>query len=100
MNEVEELTKALDVAAKYFDSRGFLVWSSDARESIVRINSGDLEAINHLCLKYAPTCEVEELFITEYEQENESNIVELNEALAKVINSTYTALERVQSAIT
>lgn len=100
MNEIEKLAAALDEAAKYFDSRGFSTWAAEARESIVRLNNGDVETINYLCLKYAPTCQVEELFITEYEQKNEPKVVELNESLAKVINFTYAALERAQSVYT
>jgi len=100
MTEINELSKALSAAAKYFDSRGFSLWANEARDSIERISAGDISIIEKLYLKYAPTCEVEELFITEYELADEEKINELNQALSEVIKNTYWALEHARSANT
>ncbi len=95
-----DLISELEKASEYFASRGFNEWSSEAKDAITLLKQGDRSVIDRLCLKYAPTCEVEDLFITEYEQSKESEIVALNEQLAKVINTTYSALEAAQSANT
>ncbi|MCX7554061.1 hypothetical protein OS175_09240 [Marinicella sp. S1101] len=97
MKNIGKLICALDSAAGYFDSRGFSHWASEARHSIKLIESGDQTVIEKLYLKYAPTCEVEELFITEYEIEDEAEVVALNQTLAEVINDTFKAIEHVGS---
>ena len=86
MNEIEKVKIALEEAANYFSTRGFITWEKEARESIDLINKGNTDVIKTLYLKYAPTCEVEGLFITEYKPEEESKVNELNEALADIIN--------------
>jgi hypothetical protein len=97
MNKIGELICVLESAADYFKSRGFSRWSNEARNSIRLLKSGDHTVIEKLYLKYAPSCEVEELFVTEYEIENEEEVNAINHTLAGVINRTYWAIEHARS---
>jgi len=94
------LISELEKLQEYFYSRGFNEWASEAKDAITLLKRGDRSVVDRLCLKYAPTCEVENLFITEYEQAKESEVVALNEELANAINAINLALEASQSANT
>ena len=93
MNTLKELNNSLLEASRYFESRGFYTWSEEAEESITQLNKGDKKLAEKLLLKYAPTCEVESLFITEYDESCEMEVIEKNEQLSGVIQNVYWALE-------
>jgi hypothetical protein len=93
------LKVALAEAVEYFDSRGFHQWAEEAEKSIDCIEKNDFSFIDSLMFRYAPTCEVEELFITEYTLEQEEIVNKINSELADVVNSVYGALERTRGQV-
>ena len=92
-----ELRNALKAAADYFAQTGNFEWESEARESLNKMENNDLSFVEDLWLKYAPTCDIDDLLITDYEPEDEPKVNELNEKLAEIANSTFAALEKVKS---
>ena len=96
MNTIE-LRNALNAAADYFAQTGNFEWEGEARESLNKMENNDLSFVENLWLKYAPTCDIDDLLITDYKPEDEPKVNELNEKLAEIANSTFAALDKVKS---
>ena len=93
----DKLKNALIEVADYFETRGISDWECEARESAKKIERGDFSFVERLWLKYAPTCDVDNLLITEYSPEQEARVSELNSQLAELANKLFALLERVKS---
>lgn len=93
----EELKIALAEAADYFDSRSISEWASEARETVKQVEQGDFSFVECLWVKYAPTCDIDDLLITEYSPDQEEKVNELNSQLAKVANKLFALFERAKS---
>jgi len=91
------LTKTLKAAAEYFSQRGIADWELEARDAIQKIENNDFSFIESLWLKYAPTCDIDDLLITDYKPEEEKAVNELNDKLAEIANSTFAALDKAKS---
>lgn len=91
-----ELKIALIEAADYFKSRSIPGWESEAREAAKKVENNDFSFIESLWIKYAPTCDIDDLLITDYEPENEDEVNRLNGKLAEIANKLFALLERAK----
>ena len=95
--EINRLRRSLDAARDYLNARGETLWTNRMTSALDMINRNDLSFVDDLYLRVAPTCEIENLFITEPKEqrppmtEDEANIV--NDELADIINELSAALE-------
>ena len=96
MNEFD-LKRALSKAADYFGKRGISDWQSEALNAIDKIENHDLSFVEGLWLKYAPTCEIDELLIIDAAPEDEVQANALNDELAEIANSTFAILDRIKN---
>lgn len=92
-----ELKKSLLVASEYFLQRGILEWANEASEAISKIENNDYSFVENLWLKYAPTCDIDDLIITIYEPEDEAKVNELNQGLADIANRTFALLDKYKN---
>ncbi|WP_444898169.1 hypothetical protein [Microbulbifer sp. SSSA005] len=92
----EELKIALFEAASYFRSRGISAWELEALKAIKKIESNDFSFLEDLWIKYAPTCDIDDLLLTEYAAEDEDKVNKLNTQLAKIANEVFALLERAK----
>lgn len=72
-------------------------WQSEARKAAEKIERNDFSFVESLWVRYAPTCDIDDLFITEYALEQEQEVNELNRQLAEAANKLFVLLERVKS---
>jgi len=95
----KELMDLLKAAADYFSIRGFVDWEKEARDSITKIENDDFSIIESLWLKYAPTGDIDNLFITKYELEDEERVNALNDQLAEIVNSLFAVLDETMNVL-
>lgn len=93
----QELKTALNNAAEYFGSRGITDWRSEALKAVQMLENGDLSFVERLWLKYAPTCEIDDLLIIDAAPEDEDKANALNDELAEIANSTFAILDRIKN---
>ncbi|EKE69438.1 hypothetical protein [Gallaecimonas xiamenensis] len=93
----QKLKIALLEAADHFRVRGISEWESEARDAVNRLENDDLSFVEKMWLKYAPTCEVEDLLITDYEVEAENEVNILNAQLAEIANKVFWLLDSVKN---
>ncbi|WP_144395653.1 hypothetical protein [Pleionea sediminis] len=93
----QELKTALNDAAEYFGSRGITDWRSEALKAVQMLESGDLSFVESLWLKYAPTCDIDDLLIINADPEDEDKVNSLNAELAKIANRTFAILDRLKN---
>ncbi|WKD48219.1 hypothetical protein [Microbulbifer spongiae] len=91
----EELKIALLEAASYFRSRGIPDWELEAQGAANKIKNDDFSFVEDLWIRYAPTCDIDDLLITEYAAEDEERVNKLNTQLAEIANKVFALLERV-----
>ena len=96
MNEYD-LKSALSKAADYFENRGLSDWQSEALNAIDKIENHDFSFVEDLWLKYAPTCVIDDLRISDAAPEDEDNANTLNDELAEIANSTFAILDRIKN---
>jgi hypothetical protein len=95
--EVSRLRSSLDATRDYLNSRGETLWADRMTLALDMINRNDFSFVGDLYSRVAPTCEIENLFITEPKEqwppmmEDQANIV--NNKLADIINELSSALE-------
>lgn len=87
----------LKVAADYFSTRGFVDWEKEARDSAIKIENGDFSIIESLWLKYAPTSAIDNLFITEYDLDDEESVNTRNDQLAEIVNPLFAVLDKAMN---
>lgn len=63
--EISRLRRSLDSARDYLDARGETLWAERMTSAPDMISRDDLSFVDDLYLRVAPTCEIENLFITE-----------------------------------
>jgi len=94
VNLKAELIQLLSKLADHFRSRGFVEWAREASESATKIGNDEMSVIEGLWLRYSPTGDVDQLFVTEYKPEDEEQINTLNDQLASIINPLFQALDK------
>ncbi|WP_444946551.1 hypothetical protein ACJJIP_07450 [Microbulbifer sp. VTAC004] len=92
----EELKIALLEAASYFRSRGIPEWELEALGAVNKIERNDFSFLEDLWIKYAPTCDIDDLLVTKYATEDEDKVNKLNTQLAEIANKVFALLERVK----
>ncbi|WP_444915930.1 hypothetical protein [Microbulbifer sp. TRSA007] len=92
----EDLKIALFEAASYFRSRGIREWELEALGAVNKIERNDFSFLEDLWIKYAPTCDIDDLLVTEYATEDEDKVNKLNTQLAEIANKVFALLERVK----
>jgi len=90
----EELKNVLKNAAEYFSNREYSIWEKEALDAIECINKEDFSFVEKLWLKYAPTCEIDDLIITNYDPDEEEKVNELNAQLAEIANTVFNVLDK------
>ena len=96
MND-SDLKSALSKAADYFGKRGISDWQSEALNAIDKIEDHDFSFVEDLWLKYAPTCDIDDLLIIDAAPEDEDNANALNDELGEIANSTFAILDRFKN---
>jgi hypothetical protein len=100
MSNVANLKKRLRDAHALFEKRGIYDWASLTKRALEKIKNDDYSFVEELWLKFAPTCDIDDLMITMPQlhdpplSEEEAN--KLNDELALIANETFAALEKVK----
>jgi len=95
--EISRLRRSLNNARDYLNASGESLWTNRMTLALDMIRRNDLSFVNDLYSRVAPTCEIENLFITEPKEqrppvtEDQANII--NNELADIINELSAALE-------
>jgi hypothetical protein len=92
---MSQLSKALVNTRDYFFSRAFSDWVTLLDDAIKLEQSNDYSFVHGLWCKFGDTCDVDNLFITEYESAHEDQINILNAELAERINMLFSALDEI-----
>ena len=92
---MSQLSKALVDTRDYFFSRVFSDWVTLLDEAIELEQSNDYSFVHSLWCKFGDTCDVDNLFITEYESAYEDQINVLNAELAEKVNFLFSALDEI-----
>ncbi|MBV1907814.1 MAG: hypothetical protein KUG78_00740 [Kangiellaceae bacterium] len=93
----QDLKNALDNAAKYFGKRSISDWRDEALKAVQMLENNDFSFVESMWLKYAPTCEIDELLIIDAAPEDEERANSLNDELAEVANRTFAILDRLKN---
>ena len=100
MTNIDNLIKRIRDAHALFEKRGIDDWASLTKKALEKIEADDYSFVEELWLKFAPTCDIDDLIITMPQlhdpplSEEEAN--ELNDELALIANETFAALEKVK----
>lgn len=97
MKHKQQLELALVKAAKYFEKRSLDEWSFEVNHALQQLEKSDYSFVESLWLKYAPTCEIDDLIIIDYSQEDEDLANQLNDELAEVANEAFSALDKFKN---
>jgi len=92
---MSQLSKALVSTRDYFISRAFSEWVTLLDEAIQLEQINDCSFVHDLWCKFGDTCDVDDLFITEYEIAHEDRINNLNAELAEVVNHMFSVLDEI-----
>jgi hypothetical protein len=64
MTNVDNLIKRIRDAHALFEKRGIDDWASLTRKALEKIETDDYSFVEELWLKFAPTCDIDDLLIT------------------------------------
>ena len=95
MDKMSQLSKSLVETRDYFLVREFTKWVSLLNDVIELERKNDYSFVQVLWLKFGDTCEVDNLFITEYEPSIEERVNKLNSELAEHINNLFSVLDKI-----
>ncbi|MEN8258064.1 MAG: hypothetical protein ABFS09_09425, partial [Thermodesulfobacteriota bacterium] len=83
-----------------FVRRGINDWAALTEQASNKLINNDFSFLEELWLKFAPTCDIDDLLIIMPQSHNppltEEEANELNEELAVIANETFSAIERVK----
>jgi hypothetical protein len=96
-SKINRLLSALEVSRDYLKSRDENKWVEKMEHAIRCIKKDDLSFVDNLYSKVAPTCEIENLFITEPEDQSppisEEDANRINSEFAEIINELSNSLQ-------
>ncbi len=101
-SDVDILHLQLIEAKRLFEKLGYDDWKADVSDCLERLDRKDFSFLEKLWLKFAPTCDIDDLIIIAphlhqppltQEQANK-----LNDELSKVANGTFAAINKVQDS--
>jgi hypothetical protein len=92
---MSQLSIALVNTRDYFFSRSFTDWVTLLDDAIILEQSNDYSFVHVLWCKFGDTCDVDNLFITEFDSANEDQINKLNAELAESVNILFTVLDGI-----
>ena len=100
VTDIENLRTQLEAAKRLFEKQGYYDWTKEVSDALDRMNQDDFSFLERLWLKFAPTCDIDDLIIIAPHLHVPSLTPEqadaLNDELAKVANETFAAIERVR----
>jgi len=104
LSDVDNLRIQLSEAKKMFEKFGYHDWIADVSDGLKRLDRSDFSFLEKLWLKFAPTCDIDDLIIIAPHLHQPPLTQEqadmLNDELSKVANETFAALDRVQQSRT
>ena len=104
LSDVDTLRIQLIEAKKLFKKLGYYDWIADVSDALKRFDRGDFSFLEKLWLKFAPTCDIDDLIIIAPHLHQppltQEQADQLNDELSKVANETFAALDKVQHSKT
>ena len=92
---IREIEVSLHEASSFFNKMGYVEWESEVQNALEKLKSEDYSFVESMWLRYAPTCAIDELIITNYKPEDEDKVNRHNEELAKISNRLFNQLENL-----
>lgn len=104
VSDIENLRIQLEAAKRLFKKQGYHDWIAEVDDALKRMDQDDFSFLERLWLKFAPTCEIDDLIIIAPHYHSppltQEQADELNDELARVANSTFAAIERIKNTRT
>ena len=104
VSDIENLRIQLEEAKRLFTNQGYHDWIEEVDDALKRMDRNDFSFLERLWLKFAPTCEIDDLIIIAPHYHSppltQEQADELNDELASVANSTFAAIERIKNTRT
>lgn len=104
LSDVDTLRIQLIEAKMLFEKLGYHDWIADVSDGLKRLDRDDLSFLEKLWLKFAPTCDIDDLIIIAPHLHQppltQEQADKLNDELSKVANGTFAALDKVQHSRT
>ena len=101
VTDIENLRIQLETAKRLFEKQGYYDWTKEVSDALDQMNQDDFSFLERLWLKFAPTCDIDDLIIIAPHLHvpplTPEQADELNDELAKVANETFAAIERVRN---
>jgi hypothetical protein len=101
VSDVENLRIQLKEAKRLFEKQGYHDWIAEVDDALKKMDRDDFSFLERLWLKFAPTCEIDDLIIIAPHLHSppltQQQADELNDELARVANSTFAAIESVKN---
>jgi hypothetical protein len=94
---MNNLENALTESRDYFKKREFSNWVTLMDESLVKLRNQDYSFVHGLWLKFGDTCDVDDLLITDYAEEDEALINKLNFELSEVAKNLFWMLDKIEN---
>jgi len=100
-SDIENLRIQLEGAKRLFEKQGYHDWTKEVSDALDRMDQGDFSFLERLWLKFAPTCDIDDLIIIAPHLHvpplTQEQADQLNDELAKVANATFAAIEGVRN---
>ncbi len=104
LSDVDNLRIQLIEAKKLFEKLGYHDWIAEVSDASKRLDRDDFAFLEKLWLKFAPTCDIDDLIIIAPHLHQppltQEQADRLNDELSKVANETFAALDKVQHSRT
>ena len=104
VSDIENLRIQLEEAKRLFERQGYHDWIAEVDDALKRMDQDDFSFLERLWLKFAPTCEIDDLIIIAPHFHSppltQEQADQLNDELARVANSTFAAIERIKNTRT
>ena len=101
VSDIENLRIQLEEAKRLFEKQGYHDWIAEVDNALKMMDQNDFSFLESLWLKFAPTCEIDDLIIIAPHFHSppltQQQADELNDELARVANSTFAAIERIKN---
>ncbi|MBW1765354.1 MAG: hypothetical protein JRJ23_11585 [Deltaproteobacteria bacterium] len=104
VSDIENLRIQLEEAKRLFKKQGYHDWIAEVDDALKKMDQDDFSFLERLWLKFAPTCEIDDLIIIAPHYHSppltQEQADELNDELARVANSTFAAIEKIKNTRT